>query len=134
MSSNTMKYLGYTAAIQFDDDDGLFYGDVVDLRDTITFSGSSVEELENAFHIAVDDYIEFCESRGEEPEKPFSGRFVLRIDPALHRSASIAALAQQVSLNTFITRAIERDIPVSRARREAARGSLPSRRSSTRQP
>ena len=121
MNSNTMKYRGYTAAIQYDDEDELFYGDVVDLRDTITCSGSSVEELRQAFHIAVEDYVEFCMSQGEEPEKPFSGRFVLRIDPSLHRRAAIAAQAERVSLNAFIASAIQRQLLTPRAQRAAPR-------------
>lgn len=107
---NTMKYLDYTASVQYDDEDGLFYGDVMDLRDTITFSGASVEELQRAFRQAVDDYVEFCHGRGEDPEKPFSGRFVLRLEPSMHRKAAVAAAARQVSLNTFITGAVEREL------------------------
>lgn len=110
MNANTMKYRGYTASIQYDDEDQEFCGDVVDLRDTITFSGSSVAELRDAFHAAVDDYIEFCEQRGEAPEKPYSGRFVLRIEPSLHRRASVAAEVQQVSLNAFVEDAIQRAV------------------------
>ncbi len=110
MNANTMRYRGYTASIQYDDEDQEFFGDVVDLRDTITFSGSSVAELRDAFHAAVDDYIEFCEQRGEAPEKPYSGRFVLRIEPSLHRRASVAAEVQRVSLNAFVEDAIERAV------------------------
>lgn len=122
--ANTMKYREYTAAVQYDGDDGLFYGDVMDLRDTITFSGSSVEELEHAFEQAVDDYIEFCESQGEEPDKPYSGRLVLRLESWLHRRASTAAGAQRVSLNTFIARAVQREVTAegSRSDDRATRG------------
>lgn len=57
----------------------MFHGEVIDLRDVITFQGTSVEELERAFQDSVDDYLEFCEERGEEPDKPFSGRLMLRL-------------------------------------------------------
>jgi predicted HicB family RNase H-like nuclease len=114
-TGNTMEYRGYTAAIQYHDEDALFYGDVVDVRDAITFTGSSIEELKNAFATAVDDYVTFCESQGEEPEKPFSGRVLLRLEPALHRRATVAASAQQVSLNSLIVRAVERELDAERA-------------------
>ncbi len=65
-----MKYKGYEARVQFDDEAGLFHGEVVNLRDVITFQGTSVAELRAAFRDSVDDYLEFCASRGEQPAKP----------------------------------------------------------------
>ena len=41
---------------------------------SVTFQATSVEELEGAFRDSVDDYLEFGEERGEDPDKPFSGR------------------------------------------------------------
>lgn len=74
-----LRYKGFTGHVEFDDEAGLFHGEVIDLRDVITFQGTSVEELERAFQDSVDDYLEFCEERGEEPDKPFSGRLMLRL-------------------------------------------------------
>ena len=71
-------------------------------RDGITFQGDSVAEVIQAFHDSVDDYLEFCAKRGESPEKPYSGHFVLRIDPQLHRVMSHAAEEQGASLNSLI--------------------------------
>ncbi len=68
-----LRYNGYTGHVEFDDEAGLFHGEVIDLRDVITFQGTSVEELERAFRDSVDDYLEFCEERGEEPDKPSPG-------------------------------------------------------------
>ena len=75
---------------------------MIGLRDGITFQGDSVAEVIQAFHDSVDDYLEFCAERGESPEKPFSGQFVLRIDPQLHRAMSHAAEERGVSLNSLI--------------------------------
>ena len=72
-----LNYKGYVGHAEFDDEAGLFHGEVVDLRDVVTFQGRSVEELEQAFRDSVDDYLEFCSQRGEEPDKPFSGRLML---------------------------------------------------------
>lgn len=75
---------------------------MIGLRDGITFQGDSVAEIVRAFHDSVDDYLEFCAERGESPEKPYSGRFVLRIDPRLHRAMAHAAEERGVSLNSLV--------------------------------
>ena len=97
-----MEYKGYTAKIELDDEAALFHGQVLHVRDVITFQGRSVDELRQAFADSVDDYIAFCAERGETPEKPFSGRFLVRIDPDLHRLAAIAASDAGQSLNGWI--------------------------------
>ncbi len=98
-----LKYKGYTGHVEFDDEAGLFHGEVLDLKDVITFQGRSVEELERAFQESVDDYLAFCQERGEEPDKPFSGRLMLRLPPSLHRSVYVRAQREGKSLNQWIT-------------------------------
>jgi predicted HicB family RNase H-like nuclease len=102
-----MEYKGYTAKIEFDNDAGLFHGRVINLRDVITFQGRSVDELREEFRNSVEDYLEFCEKRGEQPEKPFSGKFVVRIDPQLHRAVAVAAAKEECSLNTWAAKTFE---------------------------
>jgi predicted HicB family RNase H-like nuclease len=97
-----MKYKGYTGVVEFDEESGTLFGHVIGLRDGITFQGDSVAEVMQAFRDSVDDYLEFCAERGESPERPFSGQFVLRIDPQLHRVMSHAAEERGVSLNSLI--------------------------------
>ena len=97
-----MTYKGYTAQIEYDDEDGIFHGEVIDLRDVITFEGRSVSELRNAFRDSVDDYLEFCEERGEEPDRPFSGRLMVRLPPEVHRNIYTRARQEGKSLNQFI--------------------------------
>src|SRR5207302_5706802 len=80
-----MKYKGYEAVIQFDEDANIFHGEVINTRDVITFQGTSVKELKKAFEESIEDYLAFCKERGEEQDKPFSGNFVVRIRPDLHR-------------------------------------------------
>jgi predicted HicB family RNase H-like nuclease len=80
-----MEYKGFIGKVEFDDDAGLFHGEVVNTRDVITFQGKSVSELKKALKESLDDYLAFCAQRGEEPDKPFSGQFVTRIPPELHR-------------------------------------------------
>ncbi len=86
-----MEYKGYVGKVEFDDEAGIFHGEVLDTRDVITFQGQSVDELQKAFQESIDDYLAFCEERGEEPNKPFSGQFVTRIPPELHRQVNLAA-------------------------------------------
>lgn len=102
-----LQYKGYTGHVEFDDEAGLFHGEVIDLRDVVTFQGTSVEELEEAFRDSVDDYLEFCEKRGEEPDRPFSGRLMLRVSPQLHRQVYTRARQEGKSLNQWISERLE---------------------------
>ena len=83
------------------------HGEVINIRDVITFEGISVEELNQAFRDSVDDYLEFCVARGEDPEKPFSGKFVVRLSPELHRKAFIKAKLSDKSLNSWVSEVLE---------------------------
>ena len=86
-----MTYKGYWAHVVFDDEAGIFHGEVVNVRDVITFQGTSVDELRQAFEDSVEDYLAFCAERSEAPEPPFSGRFTVRLSPEQHRSVILAA-------------------------------------------
>jgi predicted HicB family RNase H-like nuclease len=97
-----MKYKGYSGVVTLDEERGILFGRVVGLRDVITFQGTSVAEAIQAFHDSVDDYLEFCAQRGESPEKPYSGRFIVRVSPQLHRAIANAAEARKVSLNALV--------------------------------
>ena len=97
-----MNYRGYEAAIELDEAAGIFHGEVINTRDVITFQGSSVEDLRQAFAESVEDYLEFCASRNEEPDKPFSGKLLVRMSPDLHRHVFHEAQRSGKSLNAYI--------------------------------
>lgn len=97
-----LEYKGYTGHAEFDSEAGLFHGEVLETRDVITFQGVSVEELAQAFRDSVDDYVEFCRDRNEQPDKPFSGRMMLRLPSELHRHAYVEAKREGKSLNQWI--------------------------------
>lgn len=97
-----MEYKGYIGKVEFDDEAGIFHGEVINTRDVITFQGTSVEEIRTAFHDSVEDYLDFCAQLEQSPEKPFTGKFMLRISPDLHRKVYIAAKQAGKSLNTWI--------------------------------
>ncbi|HEX7241844.1 MAG TPA: type II toxin-antitoxin system HicB family antitoxin [Longimicrobiaceae bacterium] len=98
-----IEYRGYVGVFEYDPDDELFRGRVVNLgKDGITFAGTSVEELKRELAASVDDYLAWCAERGESPEKPFNGTFLVRSTPELHRAAFIAAARSQKSLNAWV--------------------------------
>ncbi len=103
-----MEYKGFLGVVQFDDEANIFHGDVVNTRDVITFQGESVGELRKAFEESIDDYLAFCKARGEEPEKPFSGKFLIRVKPELHRKVAAAARRKGKSINQFAAKVLER--------------------------
>ncbi len=86
-----MEYKGYLARTEFDDEANIFHGEVINIRDVITFQGQSVDELRQAFADSVEDYLAFCAERGEEPDQPFSGRFTVHLSPEQHRQVVLAA-------------------------------------------
>lgn len=104
----TMHCRGYEAVVEYDADADLFHGEVIDMRDVVTFQGRSVDELKQAFSDSIDDYLAFCAERGEEPEKPYSGQFVVRVEPVLHRAVVSAAKRAGISLNKWVARTLER--------------------------
>lgn len=97
-----MNYKGYSGSVRFDGEAEIFHGEVIGLRDVVTFQGTTVDELKHAFQESIDDYLEFCENRGEEPDKPFSGKFLLRVDPLLHRRLAELSASEGESLNNWI--------------------------------
>ena len=98
---NTMTHNGYEALVTYDEDAELFHGEVMNLRDVITFQGKSVDELKQAFADSIADYLAFCRERGEEPEKPYSGKVMFRFSPETHARAALKAALEGKSLNQW---------------------------------
>ena len=98
-----MNYKGYIGQVTFDDDADTFHGEVINLRDVITFQGESVHELRQAFVDSVDDYLDFCAERGEEPEQPFSGYLTIQIAPELHRKLYMQAQNLNKNLESWVS-------------------------------
>jgi predicted HicB family RNase H-like nuclease len=103
-----MNYKGYTATVEFDDEAMIFHGEVLGIRDVVTFQGQTVKEIEKAFRDSVDDYLALCKERGEEADKPFSGKFVVRISSEMHRKVYAAARKAGQSINTWLNRNLQR--------------------------
>jgi predicted HicB family RNase H-like nuclease len=105
-----MEYKGYVGRVEFDDEAGIFHGEVINTRDVITFQGATAAELKKTFRGSVEDYLVFCSERGEAPEKPFSGQFVTRVGPDLHRRVNLAAMLSGKSLNAWVSEQLERGV------------------------
>ena len=108
-----MEYKGYLARTEFDDDANIFHGEVVNIRDVITFQGKSVDELRQAFEDSVEDYLAFCAERGEEPDPPFSGRFTVRLSPEQHRQVILAAEKTGKGIEMWVAEVLAQAIDLS---------------------
>jgi predicted HicB family RNase H-like nuclease len=115
MTPSVLQHKGYAGLVEVDLEAKMLHGRVLGLRDVITFQGSTVGEAEQAFHDSVDDYLEFCKERGEKPEKPYSGKFLLRIAPGLHRELALLAEARKQSLNATVEHLLEEALPMERS-------------------
>ncbi len=98
-----MQYKGYLSHIEFDDEANIFHGEVINIRDVITFQGSSVDELKKALEESVEDYLAFCTERGEEPNLPFSGQLTLKLSPEQHRKIILAAENSGKDINSWVS-------------------------------
>jgi predicted HicB family RNase H-like nuclease len=107
---NALRYKNYIGFVEFDADAEIFHGEVINTKDVITFQGTTVSEIKKEFIASIDDYLEFCASRKELPEKPFSGDLHMRLDPILHREAYLAARHDGKSLNKWITEVISKAV------------------------
>ena len=103
----TMTHRGYAARVEFDAEDRIFVGHLAGIRDIVGFHGRSVDELEAGFHEAVDDYLAACTRLGQLPDKPYSGRMMLRLPPEVHARISSAAQLSGVSVNQWVAKALD---------------------------
>ncbi|PKM13277.1 MAG: toxin-antitoxin system HicB family antitoxin [Gammaproteobacteria bacterium HGW-Gammaproteobacteria-5] len=106
---NAMNYKGYAARIEYSDEDGLLIGHIAGIRDVVGFHGESVKELRMAFEEAVDDYLETCAKLGRPPQKPYSGKLSLRLEPALHASVAVKAELAHKSINQWVADVLDRE-------------------------
>jgi predicted HicB family RNase H-like nuclease len=103
-----MTHKGYIGVAKVDAEAGVIRGRVLNIRDVVTFQGRTVDEARQAFVDSVEDYLDFCASRGEPPEKPYSGKFLVRTRPAVHKALAIEASRRGQSLNAFVNALLTR--------------------------
>jgi len=110
---NILRYKDYIGSVKFNQEDKVFHGKIEFITDLVTFEGKSVEELENAFIEAVEDYVELCELAGKKSQKSFNGTFNVRIKPELHRQAALISLDKGISLNQLVAEAVSQYVAKS---------------------
>jgi predicted HicB family RNase H-like nuclease len=103
-----MVHEGYVARIEYDEDEKVFRGKVANIRDSIVFIGHDADELERDFAEQLEFYFEVCKKRGKKPDRPYSGQFVLRVDPEIHRAIAVAADREDKSLNSWAAETLAR--------------------------
>ncbi len=101
-----MNYKGYIGKVEYDDENHVFSGSVINVKTVITFQGKTVDEIETEFRASVDDYLNWCMEDHIEPEKPYSGKFNVRLTPELHRRAATGAKLLGISLNGFVEKSV----------------------------
>lgn len=107
---NTMTFKGYAARIEYSDEDESFIGHIAGINDVVGFHGDSVEGLREAFEEAVDDYLETCAALNRPPQRPYSGRIMLRIPPEVHAAIATAAEVSGKSINQWAIETFERAV------------------------
>jgi predicted HicB family RNase H-like nuclease len=112
-----MRHRGYTGSVEYSAPDRVFHGELNGIRDVITFEGSTEDELESAFKEAVDDYLAFCAKKEFDPQRPYTGRFVLRLPAEMEGEISVASRAAKESMNAWVLGAVEARLAEWRATR-----------------
>jgi predicted HicB family RNase H-like nuclease len=105
---NTLEYKGYYTHIEYSAEDQVLHGKIEGIQDLVNFECERADEAPAAFHQAVDDYLAYCEDLGVQPEKAYRGVFNVRFSPALHRSAALEAAREGITLNQFVSDAVEK--------------------------
>ncbi|WP_446009630.1 type II toxin-antitoxin system HicB family antitoxin [Candidatus Electrothrix sp.] len=105
-----MTYKGYSAKVNFDARDNIFWGKVIGIKDNISFEGETVSQLTQDFHNAVEHYLADCKQEGRSPDKPYSGKLTLRIAPSVHAQLSAAAAHTGKSLNKWVADTLEQAV------------------------
>ncbi|HIJ36066.1 MAG TPA: type II toxin-antitoxin system HicB family antitoxin [Deltaproteobacteria bacterium] len=105
---NMMKYNGYVARIEYDEEDRIFVGRLADIDDIVSFHGTTVDELETAFHESVDHYLEVSERTGRPAQKPYFGNLMLRVNGHIHAAVATAAQVQGKSINQWASEVLEK--------------------------
>ncbi len=108
--NSMLEYNGYHATITYDADDGFFVGEVFGIADSLSFHGSSIEELKQMFVNCIDNYLAMCEQVGKEPEKEFKGSFNVRIPSLLHKQIALMAAQQKITLNQYVINALSKSV------------------------
>lgn len=107
---NVLEYKGFIGTVNYSAEDRVFFGKVEGINDLVTFEGTTVDELENAFKEMVDLHIDDCAREGKPAEKSYKGIFNVRVSSDLHKKAAQRAAAKGITLNQFVKHALKREL------------------------
>jgi predicted HicB family RNase H-like nuclease len=107
---DVLTYKGFIGSVHFSTDDRVFFGKIEGIHDLVTFEGTTVDELENAFKSMVEEHMKDCKAEGKSAEKSYKGSFNVRIGTDLHRQAAQIASIEGITLNQLVQRAIQREL------------------------
>lgn len=101
------EYRGYIGSVQYSAEDRILHGNVLGIRDTISYHGEDVNTLEHNFRNAIDEYLAFCAAEGKTPNSPYKGTFNVRVSSELHKRAALYAVEHETKLNRVVSDALE---------------------------
>ena len=107
-----MEYNGYYGVVEYDADAKIFHGDIINTKDIITFQGTTVTEIEQAFKDSIDEYLAWCEAEGAKPEQPYSGICNVRLPPELYTQTALMAQKLRMPFNSFVEKALTDELAV----------------------
>ena len=107
--SNTITYKNYTGTVEYYSEDKIFYWKIAMIDDLITFEADNVSDLEKEFKKSVEEYVKTCNKLWKKPEKEFKWIFNVRIKWNLHKQAYANAIKENISLNKYVERALEKE-------------------------
>jgi predicted HicB family RNase H-like nuclease len=102
-----MKYKGYYAKTEVDEEAGIIHGEVITTQDVVTFHAESVKDLFDEFKKSIDVYLDVCKEYDKKPEKPFTGDLRLRMPVQIHKGITVCAQKEGKSLNKWINEKLE---------------------------
>lgn len=108
MINSIMKYKGYSALVRYSEDDDCLIGRILGINDIVSFEADSVKQIRAEFEFALNDYIKMCGEMGKEPDRPYSGKLVVRLPGELHKQLAVKAEAEGMSINDAIVAAVEK--------------------------
>jgi predicted HicB family RNase H-like nuclease len=103
-----ITYKGYAGQVDFDSHAEVFGGTVVNANVLMSFEGKNVAELRKSFRDVVDTYLADCKAAGRQPEKPYNGTIIIRVDPEIHRRVAMKAAASRKSMNKYVQSLLEK--------------------------
>ncbi len=102
-----MKFGEYEAVISFDPEIAMFRGEFVGLNGGADFYADSIRKLKKEGEISLRLFLKFAEEKKIGPRKRFSGQFVLRLKPEVHKKYALMAKANNLSLNQILSQTLE---------------------------